>query len=449
MPLPGPRTPAAHLRVLRHLTRFPADALATMRPRYGPVFGVGFGPLRYVAMLGPEANRFILADHADRFRWRDAMAILIPVDGDTAMVVSDGEDHRRRRRAAQPAFAAKHIHAALSLMIEEFTRELTSWPLDQPVDALVALRRPINRVTLRWLFGDRLDRADEFATTLDVTIGFVNQPPWRQVKLDLPGTRWRAALRARAGSDRIVHEEIGRRRRAGVVTEHRDVLDTLLAAREEDGSPSLNDQEIRDQLISLIAASYDTIGSAAAWALHALLSDPSLWHDLSDEVDAVVGGDDLRVEHLSRLPLLDAVVNETLRLWPPTSVSGRRAVEGFEFADQWVPAGSMVLYSPYVTHRMPELWPQADTFLPQRWQGLEIDHYTFLPFGGGLRRCIGFVFALQQLKTLLVTVVRSVELSPAYTDLTPVGVPALHPAEGLPVRVVRRRHHPSEVAIHG
>lgn len=438
MALPGPRWPWEHIQLARLLARSPAEGLSLLHERYGSVARFGFGPLRYVAMLGPDANRFILSEHPDLFRWREAMAFLIPVDGDTAMVVSDGEVHRRRRQAVQAAFAAKRIYRYLDIMIDEFRRELDSWPVGGQVDALRALRRPIKRVTTRSLFGSHLDQADELGKALDTTIGYVNLPMWRQYKIDLPWTRWHKALVARGRTDEIVNAEIARRRAVAGPSDSPDVLDILLAAVDESGNPALTDVEVRDQVVSLIAASYDTIGSAAAWAIHELLANRAVRERAAAEIADVLGDERLTVEALGQLRYVDAIVNETLRMWPPTSVSPRKAVESFEFAGVTIPAGSMILYSPYVTHRMPELWPEPDRFRPERWLDTKPEPFTFVPFGGGYRRCIGFIFAEQQLRVLLVEMIRSLELAAEYESLTPVGLPALHPGEGLPVRVTRR-----------
>ncbi len=437
MRLPGPRWPWEQVRLTQLLMRAPAEGLELLYRDYGQIAQFGYGPFRYVAMLGPEANRFILSEHPELFRWREAMAMLIPVDGETALVVSDGPDHDRRRHAVAPAFAAKRIHHYLDVMIEEFQAEIATWPGQGRVDALRAVRRPIKNITVRSLFGDHLDQRDELIRTLDTTIDYINLPMWRQFKVDLPGTRWRRARAAREHTDRIVLAEIARRRSTTDRPLSPDVLDVLLTATDDAGRPVLSAVEVRDQVVSLIAAAYDTIRSAATWALHELITNREARETLCAEIRDVAGDERLSIDLLARMPYLDAVVNETLRLWPPTSVSLRKAAADFEFAGARVPAGAMVLYSPYVTHRMPHLWDAPNQFRPQRWLDAKPEPFTWVPFGGGYRHCIGFVFALQQLKVLLVEVLRTVTLTADYATLTPVGIPALHPKEGLPVRITR------------
>ncbi|MFH5227897.1 cytochrome P450 [Antrihabitans spumae] len=436
MKLAGPRWPWEFVRDARSMATSPTDGLMDVHTRYGPIARVGFGPFKYIAMLGPEANRFVLSDGIDSLRYREAMSILIPVDGETAMIVSDGEEHRRRRHAVQAAFAAKRIHAYLDVMIDEFGREFRTWQAGTTINALEALRRPIRSTTVRCLFGDAMDTAGELGRSLDITIAFVNQPMWNQYKIDLPWTRWHRAKQARSRTDAIVNAEITRRR-AQTGRASNDVLDALLEAENEAGQPALTDIEIRDQVVSLVAASYDTISSASVWALHELMSSSSVREAALSEIDRVVGAQRLTIELLTQMPYLDAIVNETLRLWPPTAISARKVVDAFDFAGSTVPAGTMILYSPYVTHRLADVWDEPEVFRPERWFEAKPDPYAYVPFGGGFRRCIGFIFAVQQLKVLLVELLRTVAITPDYDALTPVGIPALHPKGGLPVRVSR------------
>jgi cytochrome P450 len=436
--LPGPRSPLAQVRVAAEMHRRAPDALRRLHERYGQVVAFGYGPFRYVALFGPEANRYLLADHPERFRWREALASLITVDGDTALVVSDGEEHQRRRRLVQPAFSTKRIHGYLDLMVNEVDRELDTWVPGRYLDAFESLRRAVRSVAVRSLFGDALGaRADELGDALAGAIEFVNLPVSLQFKVDLPWTRWHRAKAARDRADAIVNAEIARRQADPAFEDSGDVLDMLLAATDDEGGPGLSDLEIRDQVVSLVAAGYDTTSAAAAWAIHELLVNDGQWALAADEVGEVVGDGELSPDDFQRMPYLDAVVNETLRLWPPGFVSARKAVDNFEFAGYRIPAGSMVLYSPYVTHRLPELWPEPDTFRPDRWRDPEPIPYSFVPFGGGYRRCIGFAFATQELKALLVQLLRRVELARQPGPVIATGAAALHPKDGIPVRVER------------
>jgi cytochrome P450 len=437
MRLPGPRTPIDYARHAVALTRTPAEHLRELHRDYGPVVAFGIRPFRYVGLFGPDANRYLLAENTENFRWREALAMLIPVDGDTALVVSDGEDHRRRRQLVQPAFATRRIASYFDVMVDEVDREIDTWRDGEVRDVFASMRRAIRRIAVRSLFGDSLGaRADELGDALAGAIDFVNRPPQEQLRIDLPGTPWHRARVARDRADAIVNAEIARRRRAPPPETTRDVLDALVAP-SDDGTEPLSDVEIRDQVVSLVAAGYDTTSAAAAWAVHELLANDGEWKRAAVEIEAVVGDDRLSTEHLGRLPHLDAVVHETLRLWPPGFISARKAVGAFEFGGYEVPAGSIVIYSPYVTQRDPRWWPEPDRFVPERWRDLEPEPYTFVPFGGGYRRCIGFAFATQELKVVLAQLLRRVACTRLPGSVRPVGSAALHPKGGVPVRIDR------------
>jgi cytochrome P450 len=202
-----------------------------------------------------------------------------------------------------------------------------------------------------------------------------------------------------------------------------DLLDRLLHATDDEGGPSLTDPEVRDQVVSLIAAGYDTTSGGMAWVMHELLHNDGAWKRAAAEVDT---------SHL------DNVVNETLRMWPPGFVSARKATNAFEFAGHRVKAGGLIIYSAYVTGRMAEVWPQPDTFDPDRWVGLDVDPYAFVPFGGGYRRCIGFQFATQDMKVLTAAILRRCEVESLRADaVEPTGVASMSPKGGVPVRILR------------
>jgi cytochrome P450 len=439
MRLPGPRGPLAQARVGAALSRAPAEGLRRLHASYGPVVAFGYRPFRYVAMFGADANRYILAENPENFRWREALRSLIAVDGDTALVVSDGEDHQRRRRVVQAAFAIRRVRGYVDVMVDEIDRELDTWRPGEIRDVSASLRRVIRRIAVRSLFGEALGhRADELGEALGAAIAFVNRPITRQAKLNLPGTAWHRAKAARDRADEIINAEVRRRRNATAGPGAPDLLDVLLGATDEENGAQLSGVEVRDQVVSLVAAGYDTTSAAAGWAVHELLANEGEWDIAANEIVNVVGDDALNLRHLAAMPHLDAVVHEILRLWPPGFVSARKAVSDFAFAGYTIPGGSIVLYSPYVTHRDATSWREPDRFRPDRWADTEPVPYSFVPFGGGTRHCIGFAFATQELKVILAQLLRRVALTRRSTaPVIPIGTVALHPKRGVPARVER------------
>jgi cytochrome P450 len=469
--LPGPRSPVTQARWARALSRDLYGGVLDLYGRYGPVVEFGVGPLRYVYLFGREANEHILATDPNGFHWRDGFRVLLPVVGDTALVVTDGDEHARRRRLVQPAFGRRHIEDHVALMQHEIDRIVDGWMAGTVVDAYADLRLAIRRIVILALFGERLRaRADELGELLQGALDFVNLPVHHQlVHIDRPVTRYGRAMRARRQADEIVYAEIARRRvaRASASSDRGDdVLDLLLDAgtpasaatvdprrpahqdqhRDTEGAGrdnALSDTELRDQVVSLVAAGYDTTSAAVGWAVHELVTRPDVWHRVATEVADAVGDDPITPAALPRLAYLDGVVREVLRLHA-AAVVARRSLRDFEIYGHTIPAGRMVLYSPYVTHRLPELWPEPSAFRPERWLAdapgnIEPPPFASVPFGGGYRRCIGFGLAKFEIKVAIVRLVQRTALEPLNRHITATGVAANAPAGGVPVRVTEVR----------
>ena len=385
--LPGP--PLGGAALAPRMLREPHTTAQELHRRYGDVVAIGFGPSRYVFLFGPDANRLILSERPDAFLWGPALKALEPVDGPTALVLSDGDDHRRRRRLVQPAFASRRIETYEKGMEEEIDRAIDDLVVGSVVDVHATFRRVVRRIVVRALFGDSFrDRADELGDVLEPAMAFADRIPQLQLPWLPAGRRARAA---RAAADRIVDEEAARPDPQGI----------LAVLVESD----LSRQEVRDQVVSLIAAGYDTTSAAVAWAIYELLRNER-WTPDQD---------------------LDHVVKETQRLWPGAAVSGRQSVAPVELRGHEIPAGTMVLYSPWVTHRMPSLWERPDEFVPERWEREPADPYAYVPFGGGYRRCIGFQMAVYEIKIAVARMVRAVDASVAPEQPRPKGLGAMYP----------------------
>src|SRR3954468_4597215 len=258
--LPGPRGVITQVRTAYGMQFRPVDTVVDLHRRYGSVVEFGMRPFRYTIVYGDAANKLILADRADAFTWAEAFAMLAPVDGETALVVSDGDVHKRRRRLVQPAFHTKRINGYLDLMTEEIDRALDAWTPGREFRAYDELRTSVRRIVVRSLFGEDLrERADEIGDVLEPALQFVDQSLLnQQLKLDVPGTAWHRCTTARAKTDAIVDAELARRRARDDLGTGNDILAMLLSTVDEDGTPGLTDQEIRDQVVSLIAAGYHT-----------------------------------------------------------------------------------------------------------------------------------------------------------------------------------------------
>jgi cytochrome P450 len=420
--VPGPSLLALSsffIDALRH----PGPVGQRLRARYGDAVRFGAGPMRYFMLFGAQANELVLGDRNDSFLWGPATKSLVHVDGPTALVVTDGEEHKRRRRLVQPAFAMRRIDGAVETMVEEVDRLIDGLVVGETIDLYPALRATVRRIVARVLFADAPSAvADELGGALEPALRFVERPP----QLTGPGMPGRGrARRARDAADRIVDKELRRRRQTGDLGT--DILGELLAT-------DLSDVELRDQMVSLIAAGYATTSGAVAFAVLELLRHPEEWRSAEREVldsTSPRGG-----------PFIGAVVNETLRLWP-TPFAGRSTTDAVRFAGYDIPPSSTIAFSPYVTHRDTELWgADAETFRPSRWiDEPEPGPFRFIPFGGAYRKCIGFGLAMAEMQVTVTRLVQRTSLRRVdpNADVQGTGIASMYPEHGVRVIVEQVR----------
>ena len=410
----------------------PGELLRLVHQLRGPLVGAGLGRHGFVYLLGAQANRFVFAESAS-FTWREAFDGLTPVDGETALIVSDGPDHRRRRALVQSALTPRAVADYIPIMATNADQMIDSWRRGQIVDVYEHMRAAIRRSTIESLFGTELaDRADYLGAQLQPLIDLTDQLPqvialrrrWRS-------PLWRRAMVARARVDELIYAEIAR------VRERPDgahVLATLVRARDEDDQ--LSDLEIRDQVVSLIAAGYATTSGALGWAVLSMLAWPGVWDHARREVTELLGDAPPTAADLKALPYLDGVVRETLRLYPPAVISARKVARDLTFEGRPVRAGRMLIYSPYVTHRSSAIWSDADRFRPERWAGPDQPgQHEFVPFGGGPHRCVGATLATTEMAVVLSRLVARTTLTLEPQRVRAVGFASLRPRDGVLVRV--------------
>ena len=437
-------TPPVRLSIRDHGALLPRLAsgdlvgvLQELHRRHGPVVDFGYGSGRMVLVFGAEANEHVLSTAADAFEWGEAMQALVAVDGPTALVVSDGDDHRRRRRLVQPAFSIKRVDAHLGLVVTEVDRALAAWQPGTALDASTSLRDAVRRIVVRALFGEHLGtEADRFGALLEPGLRYVQRMPQLRVERDLRVNPYARVQRSNRAADELVLAEVARRRAVGIDADaHPDTLTALLAG--VDGE-SLSDAELLDQVRSLMAAGFDTTSGAASWLVLELGRNPDVLAAVRAEVDAVLGGRAPTTDDLRALPLTLGAVQEVLRLWPPGPAAPRRSIAPTVLHGMEIPADRLVLYSAYVTGRLPELWPDPERFDPARWLpgAPEPVPYSFVPFGGGYRRCIGFALATLELQVMAVRLAQQVEWRLRRPEVRPTGIATLTPKGGVPIEVI-------------
>lgn len=439
----GEDMPLSPFRTIKRAIDFDrrmAIAMTDLNASSGPVCTYGSGPLRVTFMFGPEANEFIFRN-AGLFRWRGGFETLIPLAGETALLVSDGPGHDRRRELVLPAFHRTRLDAYLGVLRENVDALVDDWRPGQEVNVYDAFRPLVRRSTVRGFFGPSLAAAERsgLGADLELALGALNHSPPKQRLLQrVPNPIWRRAEAAIARIDRRVLAEIIRRR-SGEAGE--DILGLLLDSGE------MSDDELRDMVVSLIVASYDTTSSALAWAVYALWSSRDSLRRARSEVRTVLGDRPPSLADLRDLTYLDWVTSEVLRLYPPAMAGARQAAEPFTFAGHRVRAGEMVVFSQYVTHRLPRLWVDPDRFWPERWDRDRPGYrrpssYEYLPFGVGARRCLGSNLARAEITLTLARLLQRTELDLLSRDVEPDGFTAMSPRGGVRARVSEVRRMP-------
>ena len=417
---------------------WPGEALLTLYRHRGPVINSRVGRHGYTYLLGAEANKFVFAN-ADAFSWRETFESLAIVDGPTALIVSDGDDHRRRRSVVAPALRHREIQHYVQTMVSNIDAVIDTWQHGQQFDIYQQFRSAVRRSTAESLFGQRLAvHSDFLGEQLQPLLDMTHRLPQvmrMQRRVNAPA--WRRAMAARSRINDFIDAQIADARSAPRPDDH--MLTMLINGRGEEGY-ALDDNEIRDQIISMITAGYETTSAALAWAAYTLLTLPGAWDAAADELNRVLGDRPPAAEDLDALTYLNGVVHETLRLYSPGVVSARRVMRDLFFDGHRIPAGRLLVFSAYVTHRLPELWPKPTEFRPRRWDPDSPEYrkpapHEFIPFSGGMHRCIGSLMATTEMTVMLARLVARTRLRLPAQRIRAVNFAALSPHPGLTVEI--------------
>jgi cytochrome P450 len=380
--------------------------LDACRKRYGDVVTMSTAfDSRFVMVFDPELVKKVFQASPDRLRAGEANALLGQILGQRSVLVLDGAEHLRQRKLMLPPFHGKRLKAYEDTMRAAADRAIDSWPVGEPFTLMPAMQQVTLDVIMHAVWGvEEGPHAEELKRGVRAVI----EPLSRRLGialLALSGGRFgnRKAVQRfeerRAELDRMIYEEIAQRRAATDLDEREDVFSMLLGARDEDGEP-MTDQELRDELVTLLVAGHETTATGLAWAFELLLRTPRVMQRLKA---SLAEGDET---------YLDAVVKEALRLRPVIPGIGR-VVRGepFELGGYTVPPGTEINPSIGVIHRRSDRYPQPGEFRPERFlEENPPDTYTWVPFGGGTRRCLGASFALLEMKVVIKRVLERAEL---------------------------------------
>jgi cytochrome P450 family 135 len=403
---PGPRLPRA-LQTLRWGAR-PMRFMLDCRERYGDMFTVRIAQEETWVMLSdPEHVKQVFTGDPAVFHAGEANTILLPLVGDHSVLLLDDEAHMQQRKLLLPPFHGKRMARYGELMRDVAVAEIESWPKGQPFQLQPRMQALTLEVIIQAVLGVRDgERLEQLRTTLRGLLTDVMDPVAAALLALLGPRRFRRlpmVRRTLAPTDELLYEEIARRRADPGLAEREDILSLLLQARHEDGQP-MTDVELRDEMVTLLVAGHETTATALSWAAERLTRHPDKLARLRDEV---LAGEDA---------YLDAVVKETLRLRPVLPIVVRRLTEPVEIGGHLLPEGTRVAPCIYLVHRREDVYPEPHAFRPERFLEQAAGTYTWIPFGGGVRRCLGASFALFEMKQVLSALVERVRIEAAQPE---------------------------------
>jgi cytochrome P450 family 135 len=381
------------------------------RRRYGDSFTLRIANEgTWVFVSDPDSIKQVFTGDPRLLHAGEANIVLLPVLGSHSLLLLDEGAHMRQRKLMLPSFHGDRLRAYTETMREVAEEAIASWPLGDPLATRPLMQALTLEIIMRTVFGVQDEArkarlgaalsellrwgADQRRMALGVALG-----PDRVIRLRL----WRRVLDP---ADEAIYGEIAAHREGGGLEERDDVLSLLLQARDEDGSP-MSDRELRDELMTLLTAGHETTATGLAWALERLVRHPHALERLRE------GDEDYA----------DAVVKETLRLRSPIALVLRKVVEPMEIGGRLLPAGVTLAPCIYLMHRRPDVYPDPLAFRPERFLEGQGGTYTWIPFGGGVRRCLGASFAALEMRVVLQTLARRL---------------LLRAADPRPERIVRR-----------
>jgi cytochrome P450 len=400
--IPGPKTPRA-VQAVRFF-REPFEYFSSMRKLHGDVFEVHIADEKpWVVLSDPEHIKQVFTGSAEIFHAGKANSILLPLLGDHSVLLLDGPQHLRQRKLLLPAFHGERMARYGELIQEVAREEVARWQVGEELRLAPRMQDVTLEIIMRAVFGMREGaELDHVRTVLIDLLDEVMRPRTFIALAILGPHRFRRlpyVQRILAPADIALREEIARRRAAPDLAEREDILSLLLQARDEDGNP-MTDDELRDELMTLLVAGHETTATSLSWAVERLIRNPEVLERLREDLAA--GSDEY----------LDAVIKETLRMRPVLPVVVRDLQDDVQIGAYLMPKGTRLACSITLMHRRPEIYPDPEAFRPERFLERPAGTYTWIPFGGGIRRCLGASFALFEMKQVLPEIVQQLELAP-------------------------------------
>jgi cytochrome P450 family 135 len=400
-----PRGPRAHPFVQ---TLAWAIAPTWVMDRYarkiGESFTLTFWPsgMKLVVVSGPEAVKDVFTAPADVAPSAAGNSPVRPVMGPSSVIVLTGAEHMRQRKLLLPPFHGERMREYEQTIVDATRADMARWPRGRAMRLQARTRAITLEVILRAVFGVEAERMDTMRAAIGGLLAPVNPLRLLAIALRRPSMERPSGAFGEALDrlDAAIADELTRRRAQTDLASRTDILSLLMQARDEQGE-AMSDDELRDELVTLLLAGHETTATSVAWAIERLVRHPAQLARLVAEIDAMPGGGDY----------MTAVVNETLRVRPVVPIVARMLTSELDVDGRTLPAGTRVTPSIYLTNRSPRVYDDPTRFMPERFLDGAPDTFSWIPFGGGIRRCIGASFAQLEMRLMLATILA--ELTPS------------------------------------
>jgi cytochrome P450 len=439
---PGPRPlfPTTNLFAFR---RDRCGFLTRLARQYGDLVYFELGPQRIFLLNHPDYIRDVLVTHNKNFGKSEGSQRSKRLLGE-GLATSEGEVHRRQRRLSQPAFHRQQIAGYAATMVEYAARMRDGWREGETREMSREMMRLTLAIACKTFFDAEVEsEADEIGDAFSKALSLFNFLilPYSRLLEKLPLPVVRRFQKARERLDATIYRMIDERRRDG--RDRRDLLSMLIRARDEEGDGSgMTDQQLRDEIMTIFFAGHETTANALTWTWYLLSQNPAVEARLHREVDEVLNGRLPSAEGYPNLSYTEMVFAESMRLYPPAWALGRRALNDYQIDGYFIPAGSNLMMSQYLMHRNEKYFADPQTFDPERWRPEARESrpkFSYFPFGGGPRVCIGEHFAWMEGVLVIATMaqrwkMRLVEGHP----VEPHAIVTLRPKYGMKMLVERR-----------
>jgi cytochrome P450 len=436
-PVPAPRVRHPYpMGALRYLREEPLQFLTDLARNHGDAVSFRVGPYKTMLFAHPDAIKHVLVTRSTNYDKQTPGYDLLGGLLGKGLLTSEGEFWKRQRRIAQPAFHRRRIAAFAETMVTFTEQMLERWADAAALGRTIDLASEMNTLTLRivakTLLGTEMGPlAEEVGDAVTAVNVFVNKATTDLFARVLPSAEHLRAREAVRTLDRIVFDLIADRRRRRDSPD--DLLTMLLEARDEETGEGMSDRQLRDEVLTMFLAGHETTANTLAWTFYLLSTHPGITRRLCAELEAVIPGRSPSIEDLPRMTHLGRVVKESMRLFPPVWALERRTREADTITGYRVPANTLVILSPWVTHRHPRFWPNPEGFDPDRFT-TEAEaarpRHAYFPFSTGPRQCIGNAFAMMESQLILATIL---------PRFRPWLVPG-HPVVPEPLITLRPRH---------